>query len=119
MSYYLAPMETQKKAVWISTTNEIPGHKVVRYVGIAFGATVRSRGIGGDFCAGCQSTCGGEVTAYTVMAIDARNQALQRMIQNAASMGANAVIGVKIDSDQIGQGANNATIAYGTAVIIE
>ncbi len=100
----------------VVTTEYIPGYKVVEYKGIAFGATVRSRGVGGDFTAGCQSTCGGEVTAYTEMTIDARNQAIQRMVNHASSMGANAVVGLRFDSDEIGQGANNATIVCGTAV---
>jgi uncharacterized protein YbjQ (UPF0145 family) len=102
--------------ILISTTDEIPGYKVDQYLGLAFGATVRSRGVGGDCLAGCQSSCGGEVTAFTEMALEARNQAINRMFDDASRMGANAIIGLKFDSDQIGQGGNTATIAYGTAV---
>ena len=104
--------------IMISTTNFIPGYSIDRYIGIVFGATVRSRGMGGDFMANCQSTCGGEVAAYTEMAIESRNQAMYRMLDDATQRGANAVIGLKFDSDQIGQGGNNSTIAYGTAVVV-
>jgi uncharacterized protein YbjQ (UPF0145 family) len=106
----------QQERLLVSTTDEIPGYKIDQYLGLAFGATVRSRGMGGDCLAGCQSTCGGEVSAFTDMALEARNQAIQRMLNDANRMGANAIIGLKFDSDQIGQGGNTATIAYGTAV---
>ncbi len=106
----------QQERILISTTYEIPGYKIDQHFGLAFGATVRSRGMGGDCLAGCQSSCGGEVTAFTEMALEARNQAINRMFEDAARMGANAIIGLKFDSDQIGQGGNTATIAYGTAV---
>jgi len=110
-------MVTQQQVrILISTTDEIPGYKIDQYFGLAFGATVRSRGMGGDCLASCQSSCGGEVTAFTEMALEARNQAINRMFEDAARMGANAIIGLKFDSDQIGQGGNTATIAYGTAV---
>ncbi len=109
----------QQENIMISTTNFIPGYSIDSYIGIVFGATVRSRGMGGDCIANCQSTCGGEVAAYTEMAIEARNQAMYRMLDDATRRGANAVIGLKFDSDQIGQGANNATIVYGTAVVIQ
>lgn len=108
----------ESQPMYVTTTHSIPGMKVTRYLGVAFGATVRSRGVGGDCLAGCQSTCGGEVTAYTEMAIESRNQAIQRMLEDAKRMGANAVLGLKFDSDQIGQGGNNATIAFGTAVVV-
>ena len=106
----------QHERLLVSTTNEIPGYNIDQYLGLAFGATVRSRGMGGDCLAGCQSTCGGEVSAFTDMALEARNQAIARMVNDANRMGANAIIGLKFDSDQIGQGGNTATIAYGTAV---
>ncbi|MFW9993873.1 MAG: heavy metal-binding domain-containing protein [Candidatus Odinarchaeota archaeon] len=108
----------QHERLLVSTTSYIPGYRITRYVGMAFGATVRSRGVGGDCMASCESSCGGEVTAYTEMAIEARNQAIQRLLQDANRMGANAVIEIRFDSDEIGQGGNNATIAYGTAVVV-
>ncbi len=111
-------MKPSSSTVLVATTSFIPEYKIERYLGVAFGATVRSRGVGGDCMAGCSSTCGGEVAAYTQMSIDARNQAIQRMITDAVRLGANAVIALKFDSDQIGQGGNNSTVAYGTAVYI-
>jgi uncharacterized protein YbjQ (UPF0145 family) len=111
-------MESPIPNILVSTTDFIPGYQIVEYRGVAFGVTVRSRGVGGDCKAGCESVCGGEVTAYTEMAIDSRDQAIQRMVENATRMGANAVIGIMFDSDQIGSGANNATIVYGTAVVV-
>jgi uncharacterized protein YbjQ (UPF0145 family) len=115
-------MESHQEYVYISTTNDIQGFEVTRNFGLVFGATVRARGIGGDCLAGCQSTCGGEVSAYTEMAIEARNEAVSRMIMDARSRGANAVVGIRFDSDNMGgkQGsAANGTIVYGTAVLIE
>jgi uncharacterized protein YbjQ (UPF0145 family) len=103
----------------VSTTAIIPGYKIVAYRGIAYGSTVRSRGVAGEWMAGCQTTCGGEVSAYTQSTIESREEAVFRLKQHAIQLGANAIVGVKIDSDQLGQGANYATVAYGTAVVIE
>ena len=103
----------------VSTTSIVPGFRITAYRGIVYGCTVRSRGVGGEWMAGCQTTCGGEVTAYTTTTIETREEAVARMKQHARSLGANAIVGVRIDSDQLGQGANYATIAYGTAVVIE
>ncbi len=106
----------EQERILVSTIDRIPGYNIEQYLGIAFGATVRSRGVGGDCMAGFQSSCGGEVTAFTEMALEARNQAINRMLDDAVRMGANAIVGLKFDSDQIGKGGNTATIAYGTAV---
>ena len=111
-------MSNMNMPILVSTTPTIPGYRTTGYCGMAFGATVRSRGAAGDACAGCQSCCGGEVTKYTEMSIESRNQAIQRMVDHAASMGANVIASIHFDSDQIGQGANNSTIVYGTAVTI-
>lgn len=107
--------------MYVSTTDNIPGMKVTRHLGLVYGATVRARGVGGDCLAGFQSACGGEVSAYTEMAIEARNEAVSRMLNDAASRGANAVIGLKFDSDNMGNAnaASNGTICYGTAVKVE
>ena len=110
--------ETSIQGVVVSTTNYVPGYRVKQHLGVAYGVTVRSRGMGGDCMANCESTCGGEVTAYTEMVIESRNQAVQRLIADAQRLGGNAVLSVRFDSDEIGQGGNTATIAYGTAVFI-
>lgn len=115
-------MSQQQQQMYVSTTEEIPGMRTVQHLGLVFGATVRARGPIGDCTAGCQSTCGGEVTAYTEMAIQARDQAVSRLLQQAASRGANAVIGLKFDPANMGGGSGasaNGTIAYATAVRVE
>ena len=112
-------MAQQSKQMYVSTTHGIPGKRITAYLGMAFGATVRSRGMGGDCMANCQSTCGGEVSAYTEMTIETRNQAINRLLDDAARLGANAVVGIIFDSDEIGKGGNTAVICYGTAVTVE
>ena len=115
-------MSQQAEQMYISTTSEIKGAEIVQHLGLVYGATVRARGIGGDCMAGCQSTCGGEVSAYTEMAIESRNEAVNRMLAEARGLGANAVLGIKFDSDNMGsgQGASaNGTIVYGTAVVVK
>ncbi len=115
-------MSQQTDQMYISTTAEITGATVVQHLGLVYGATVRARGVGGDCIAGCQSTCGGEVSAYTEMAIESRNEAVSRMLNDARMLGANAVVGIKFDSDNMGsgQGASaNGTIVYGTAVRVK
>lgn len=103
----------------LSTTNTIPGYKITNYRGLVFGVTVRSRGFGGDCSASCQSCFGGEVTAYTEVILDSRNEALTRMIEEARSRGANGIVGIKFDNDQLGEGANTGVIAMGTAVVVQ
>ena len=114
--------------ILLATTKKIPGYKIVEYRGIVFGITVRSRGAFGDYCAQWQSCFGGEIEAYTSVLIESRNEALNRMIADAQSRGANAIVGVKIDKDELGPSnknskyawmqGNNATVAVGTAVIV-
>jgi uncharacterized protein YbjQ (UPF0145 family) len=101
----------------VSTTNEIPGFEIERYLGIAFGITVRSRGLGGRCIGGCEACFGGEVTAYTQSAVEARNDAIYRLCAEVVERGGNGVIGVKFDSSRSGQDASMTDIvAYGTAV---
>ncbi len=102
----------------IVTTENIPGHIVRRVLGPVYGITVRSRGAAGNFIAGLRTIFGGEIVEYTQMVEDARRQALDRLSQNAYSMGANAVVMVRYDSSEISPGINEV-FAYGTAVWIE
>jgi len=83
-----------------------------------FGLVVRSRGIGGNVMAGLRSIVGGEITEYTQMLEEARRHAIDRMVQNAQAMGANAVVMMRFDSSEIGQ-TMSEIVAYGTAVVIE
>ncbi|ADT83565.1 MULTISPECIES: YbjQ family protein [Thermococcus] len=102
----------------VATTEHVPGYKVVKVLGIARGATVRAKHIGKDILAGLRNIVGGEVKEYTEMLAEAREVAIQRMIEHAKSMGANAVIGVRFMTSSIAAGAAEI-FAYGTAVILE
>lgn len=87
-------------------------------LGQCFGVVVRSRGIGGNFMAGLRSIVGGEITEYTQMLEEARRHALDRMVQNATLMGANAIVMMRFDSSEIGD-TMSEIVAYGTAAVIE
>jgi uncharacterized protein YbjQ (UPF0145 family) len=99
----------------IATTHQIPNKEVSQILGIARGGTVRARSIGRDIFAGLKNIVGGEIVEYTKLQAESREQALQRMIDDATKMGADAVIGVKISTSLITQGASEI-LAYGTAV---
>ena len=86
-------------------------------MGLAYGITVRSRGIGGNLLAGLQSLGGGEINEYTEIAHQARQQALDRLAEHAKGMGANAVVSIMFDSTEIGN-TMDEIIAFGTAVVI-
>lgn len=102
----------------VTTTEYVPGYKVVKVLGIARGATVRAKHIGKDILAGFRNIVGGEVKEYTEMLAEAREVALKRMIQHAKEMGANGVIGVRFMTSSVATGAAEI-FAYGTAVILE
>jgi uncharacterized protein YbjQ (UPF0145 family) len=102
----------------IVTTERIPGYRVINVMGEVFGVVVRSRGIGGNIMAGLRSLGGGEITEYTQMLEEARRHAIDRMVQNAQAMGANAVLMMRFDSSEIGQ-TMSEVVAYGTAVTVE
>ncbi|SEB81876.1 YbjQ family protein [Paenibacillus sp. GP183] len=102
----------------ISTTEGIAGHEVTEVLGTTFGVVVRARGIGGDILASLKGLVGGEVTQYTQMVEDGRKQAMDRMVKNAAAMGADAVVMMRFDSGDIGQNMSEI-VAYGTAVRLQ
>jgi uncharacterized protein YbjQ (UPF0145 family) len=107
----------QDSPVYVSTVDEIPGFEILEYLGIVFGITVRSRGLGGRCVGGCEACFGGEVTAFTTSAVEARNDAIYRLCIETQNRGGNAVIGVKFDSSRSGQDSSMTDIvAYGTAV---
>jgi uncharacterized protein YbjQ (UPF0145 family) len=99
------------------TSNYAPGYKVDKVLGLVYGITVRSRGLGGNLMAGLRSLGGGEINEYTEMAHQARQQALDRLAEHAKGMGANAVLSVMFDSTEIGS-TMDGIIAFGTAVSI-
>jgi uncharacterized protein YbjQ (UPF0145 family) len=102
----------------VTTTENIPGARVVQTLGEVFGLTVRTRGLGGNIAAGFRSIVGGEVGAYVKLLEDARRQAVDRMVQSATAMGGNAVVMMRFDSSEIGQNMSEI-VAYGTAVVVE
>jgi uncharacterized protein YbjQ (UPF0145 family) len=108
---------TPSQGLMLLTSNYAPGYKVDRVMGLVYGITVRSRGIGGNLMAGLRSLGGGEINEYTEMAHQARQQALDRLAEHAKGMGANAVVSIMFDSTEIGN-AMDEIIAFGTAVVI-
>ena len=101
----------------VTTTPYLPGYRVVEAKGQVFGLVVRSRGFAGNFAAGLRSLVGGEIHEYTSLLEDTRRQALDRMIQNATLLGANAVLSMRFDSSEIGN-TMSEIVAYGTAVVV-
>ena len=101
----------------ITTTPFVAGFRVAETKGQVFGLVVRSRGLAVNIAAGLRSLAGGEIHEYTQLLEDTRRQAIDRMVQNATLMGANAVISMRFDSSEMG-GAMSEIVAYGTAVIL-
>ena len=102
----------------VATTPFIAGHRVTETKGQTFGVVVRSRGFSGNLIAGLRSIGGGEIKEYTELLEDTRRQALDRMVQNATLMGANAVLSMRFDSSALGT-TMSEIVAYGTAVVVE
>jgi uncharacterized protein YbjQ (UPF0145 family) len=100
-----------------TTTPYIANWQVQETKGQVFGLVVRSRGLAGNLAAGLRSLVGGEIHEYTELLEDTRRQAIDRMIQNATLMGANAVLSMRFDSSEIGQ-TMSEIVAYGTAVVV-
>ena len=102
----------------LSTTDEIFGKKVVKHLGLVKGNTIRARHLGRDIVAGLRNIVGGEVVEYTKLLAEAREQALDRMLEEAGRLGANAVVGLRFSTAEIMQHAAEI-LAYGTAVVVE
>lgn len=99
----------------ITTTETIPGREVIEIIGIARGSTVRARHAGRDFFAALKNIVGGEISEYTKLQAQSREQAMQRMQQDAERLGADAIVNVRITTSMIMQGVAEI-LAYGTAV---
>lgn len=99
----------------VVTTNEIPGKKITEVLGIVRGNTVRARNIGRDIGAGFKNIVGGEIKTYTEMVSDSRDEAYNRMVNNAIDLKADAIVGVRFTTSMVVQGAAEM-LAYGTAV---
>ena len=102
----------------VSTTNDIPGHATLRHIGLVRGITVRSRSVIGNFAGGIQSIFGGKLSIYVELAESARVEAHNHMVEQAQKMGANAIIGMRYDANEIMEGITEV-LAYGTAVVVE
>jgi uncharacterized protein YbjQ (UPF0145 family) len=101
----------------VVTTDTVANFKITQSLGQVFGVVVRSRGIGGNIVAGLRSIAGGEIHEYTELLEDSRRQAIDRMVENATGMGANAVVRMMFDSSEMGT-MMTEIVAYGTAVTI-
>ena len=102
----------------MSTTFELSGYRVASNLGVCYGLVVRSMGVVGGVAAGFKSLRRGEVPEYTKLLEDSRRHAIDRMVENARLLGADAVVGVRFDSSEIGNQLTEI-VAYGTAVTVE
>src|SRR6266702_1795250 len=101
----------------VTTAPFVAGHRVSESKGQVYGLVVRSRGLGGNIAASLRSLVGGEIHEYTQLLEDTRRQAIDRLVQNATVMGANAVISMRFDSSEIAN-TMSEIVAYGTAVVV-
>ena len=102
----------------VSTLNEIAGYRTIRHVGLVRGITVRSRSVVGNFVGNLQSFFGGRIGVYVHLAATARQEALDPLCDHARQSGANAIIGMRYDANEITDGITEV-LAYGTAVVVE
>ncbi len=102
----------------VVTSDSIPGRRVVKTLGLVKGNTIRARHVGKDILAGLKGIVGGEISEYTKMVAESREQSLDRLVEEAESLGANAVVAVRFTTASMMQGAAEL-LAYGTAVIVE
>ena len=106
-----------EKEIIVVTTPNLPGYEIVKVLGTIHGLTVRTRGVGGKLVAGIEGILGGEVTAYTSECEKARKESLNRLVENAKGIGANAVLSVDFETAEVLNGTATVFSAYGTAVI--
>lgn len=115
-----APIRGGPQSFLIATTPTIPGYKIKKVLGVVTGLSPRTRGLLGKFVAGFQSVMGGEVTAFTAELEKARAEAIERAKERAVSIGANAIVGLDLETSDIGLQAGITVIsATGTAVVVE
>jgi uncharacterized protein YbjQ (UPF0145 family) len=111
-------MPVRVEPMMVTTATELPGYRIVRNIGIVRGIIVRSRSILGSLGVGLQTIIGGNITLYTQLCEKTREDAYELMMQHAAEHGANAVIAMRYDANEIMQGVTEV-LAYGTAVMVE
>ena len=102
----------------LSTTHTIPEKKIVKHLGFVRGNTIRARHVGRDIMACLRNIVGGEISDYTKMMAESREQSIDRMIEEAEKKGANAIVGMQFTTSMVMQGASEF-LAYGTAVMVE
>ncbi|MCL0079511.1 YbjQ family protein [Dehalococcoidia bacterium] len=102
----------------IVTLERIEGKRIVKTLGIARGSTIRAKHMGKDIVAGFRGIVGGEITEYTKLMAQSREEAMQRMVEQAEKMGANAIVGTRFTTSMVAAGAAEF-LAYGTAVVVE
>lgn len=102
----------------LATSDSVPGKRITEVKGLVQGNTIRARNIGRDIVAGLRNIVGGEVTEYTRLMSESREQAIMRMVEQAEGLGANAVVGMRFVTSTVMQGASEL-LAYGTAVVVE
>lgn len=108
----------KEEFVQVVTTDTIEGYEITESLGEVFGLVVRSRGLVGNILALFRSLFGGEIKEYTSMLEEARKHAMERMIQNAKSMGGNAIVRMQFDSSELASSMSEI-VAYGTAVVVK
>ena len=111
-------MRVRVEAMMVTTATELPGYRIVRNIGIVRGIIVRSRSLLGSIGAGLQTIVGGNITLYTQLCEKTRKDAYELMMQHAAEHGANAIIAMRYDANEIMQGVTEV-LAYGAAVVVE
>ena len=103
---------------WVTTAFEFPGCRVAKHLGVVRGVTVRSRSVVGNMVGSFQTIFGGNITVYTELCEHARQEAYDLMVEHAGQIGANAIIGMRYDANEVMDGVTEV-LAYGTAVVIE
>ena len=102
----------------ITTSTTLEGYRISKHLGIVRGITVRSRGLGGNFIGGLQTLFGGKISIYVELCEKTREEAYQLMLQHASERGANAIINMRYDANEVMNGVTEV-LAYGTAVVVE
>ncbi|MFU0499532.1 YbjQ family protein [Acinetobacter baumannii] len=97
---------------------QVPGHQILKQLDVVYGSTVRSKHVGRDLMASLKNIVGGELTGYTELLEESRQEAMQRMIVKAQQLGANAIVGIRFSTSNIAQGASELFV-YGTAVVVQ
>ena len=117
-SGYVQPTSAVLNDAMVTTAQELPGYRIVRNFGLVRGITVRSRSIVGNFFGGLQSLFGGNITIYTELCEQARDETYRDMVRHARALGANAIVAVRYDATELMSGLTEV-LCYGTAVLVE